>query len=166
MPFFRKFQISLSCEHISPQYSVYSRISNRRSMRPSHFVERFFPSINLLKETLAFLRRNVPGPIPNEHLNFFERIENRLETLKTFMIATENSVRHRVNGPQVTAEERVRIMRRFCGKALLSHLERMNLCIAIRLMGHFITLEVAYELYRRAADQLIVNIIQLLSDID
>ncbi|KPM10382.1 hypothetical protein QR98_0089370 [Sarcoptes scabiei] len=72
------------------------------------------------------------------------------------MIATENSVRHRVNGPQVTAEERVRIMRRFCGKALLSHLERMNLCIAIRLMGHFITLEVAYELYRRAADQLII----------
>ncbi|KAF7495786.1 hypothetical protein SSS_02034 [Sarcoptes scabiei] len=69
------------------------------SMRPYRFVEFFFSSIDLLIERLAFLRRNVPGSISDEYLSHFDSIENRLGTLKTFMITTENSVCHRVRGP-------------------------------------------------------------------
>ncbi|KAF7495773.1 hypothetical protein SSS_06417 [Sarcoptes scabiei] len=72
---------------------------NAESMHPHRFVESFFSSIDLLIERLAFLRRNVPGPIPYEYLNYFQIIENKLEILKTFMIAMKNSVCHRVRGP-------------------------------------------------------------------
>ncbi|KAF7494835.1 hypothetical protein SSS_08652 [Sarcoptes scabiei] len=84
-----------------------------------------------------------------------ERIENRLERLKRFMIAMENSVWHRVRGPLVSSAERIQILNEFYDRVIFSHLRCVDLCRTIRLNGPNITLEMAYERYRRAASYLI-----------
>ncbi|KAF7495798.1 hypothetical protein SSS_05175 [Sarcoptes scabiei] len=113
------------------------------SMRPYRFVEFFFSSIDLLIERLVFLRRNVSGPIPS----------------------MENSVWHRIRGPQVSSDERIQILNEFYVRVIVSHLKRVHLCRVIRLIGPYITLDAAYGRYRRAANYLILYDFQLLRDI-
>ncbi|KAF7495789.1 hypothetical protein SSS_02031 [Sarcoptes scabiei] len=125
------------------------------SMHSHHFVEFFFPFIDLVIERLVFLRRNVSGPIPNDDLGYFIKIENQLGSLKRFMIIAENSVRHRVSGPLVSSAERIRILDEFYVAIIVSHLQCVDLCRTIRLNGPNITLEMAFEGYRRAAYYLV-----------
>ncbi|KAF7495768.1 hypothetical protein SSS_06419 [Sarcoptes scabiei] len=75
--------------------------------------------------------------------------------LKRFMIIAENSVRHRVSGPLVSSAERIRILDEFYVAIIVSHLQCVDLCRTIRLNGPNITLEMAFEGYRRAAYYLV-----------
>ncbi|KPM09159.1 hypothetical protein QR98_0076920 [Sarcoptes scabiei] len=74
----------------------------------------------------------------------------------------ENSVWHRIRGPQVSSDERIQILNEFYVRVIVSHLKRVHLCRVIRLIGPYITLDAAYGRYRRAANYLILYDFQLL----
>lgn len=139
-----------------------------RSIRSDiRFVEYFFSSIDLLIEILVFLRRRVPDCIPFRYLYYFEKIENRLECLKAFSIAVENSLRHRIRRSRASRTELIRILRKFYQSVLFFHLQRIHLCRTIQSINpEEITLEMVTDKYRMVAIHLIRFGFQSFNEID